>query len=164
MFLTKVVEKIKMHILRSITFFSAVYEVWKNIAEPGRPQVTIWRKCVICWIPTATDTHSQHVVITDFPLQQRLCCYIIQSKPDATNGWLNPTAAKIFKQNYYFSSYITRIETRDWLYSTDYFTFCNKSPVQLNTTRFWRCCITYNYSLLVFDCLHRVTDIYTLKH
>jgi len=43
----KVVEKIKTHILCSITFFfspenRAVYEImWKNIVERGRPQMTI---------------------------------------------------------------------------------------------------------------------------
>ena len=40
MFQTKVVEKIKTHILWSVTFFSenrAVYEImWKNIVERGR--------------------------------------------------------------------------------------------------------------------------------
>jgi len=45
MFQTKVVEKIKTHILYSVTFFPenrAVYEImWKNIVERGRPQITI---------------------------------------------------------------------------------------------------------------------------
>jgi len=41
----KVSEKIKTHILRSVTFFfenRAVYEItWKNIVEWGRTQMTI---------------------------------------------------------------------------------------------------------------------------
>jgi len=44
MFQTKVVQEIKTCILCSITFFQnhAVYEImWKNIAQPGRPQMTI---------------------------------------------------------------------------------------------------------------------------
>jgi hypothetical protein len=46
MFQTKVVEKIKTHILCPITFFfsenGAVYEImWKNMAEPDRTQMTI---------------------------------------------------------------------------------------------------------------------------
>ena len=44
MFQTKVVEKIKTHILLINSFIlnRAVYEiVWKNIVEPGRPQMTI---------------------------------------------------------------------------------------------------------------------------
>jgi len=43
-FETKVVEKIKTHILCSITFslHRAVYEVMrKNIVEPDRPQMTV---------------------------------------------------------------------------------------------------------------------------
>ena len=41
---TKVVNKIKTHILYSITFYFnlAVYEImWKNNVERGRPQMTI---------------------------------------------------------------------------------------------------------------------------
>jgi len=44
MFWTKVVEKIKTHILCSVTFFDnlAVYEVmWINMVERGRPQMTV---------------------------------------------------------------------------------------------------------------------------
>jgi hypothetical protein len=44
MFQNKVVEKIKMHILCSITFSEkgAVYEImWKNMLQPDRPHVTI---------------------------------------------------------------------------------------------------------------------------
>jgi len=44
MFQTTVIEKIKTHILFSITFFKenrAVYEImWKYFVEPGRPQRT----------------------------------------------------------------------------------------------------------------------------
>jgi len=47
LFLTKFVGKMKTHISRSITFFfqsRAVYEImWKNILEPGRPQMIIGR-------------------------------------------------------------------------------------------------------------------------
>ena len=41
-----------------------VYEImWKNIAEPGRPQMTIWRMRIAYWITRATNTHSQYVVL-----------------------------------------------------------------------------------------------------
>jgi len=37
----------------------AVYEkMWENIAERGRPQMTIRRMRIACWIPTATNTHT----------------------------------------------------------------------------------------------------------
>ena len=52
---------------------SAVYEItWKNILEPDRPQMTIWRMRIVCWTPKATDTHSQYVILITFPQQQWL--------------------------------------------------------------------------------------------
>jgi len=71
MFQTKVVQKIKPHILCPITIFlinlffilfyffenSAVNEImWKNTAEPGRPRMTTLRMRILCWILKATNT------------------------------------------------------------------------------------------------------------
>jgi hypothetical protein len=51
----------------------AVYEImWRNIVDLGRPQMTIWRMRIACWIPKATNTHSQYVILIAFPLQQWL--------------------------------------------------------------------------------------------
>ena len=60
MFQTEVVEKIKRHILCSITSRNhAIYEImWKNIVEPGRPQMAIWRVRIACWITNSTNTRS----------------------------------------------------------------------------------------------------------
>ena len=67
MFQTEVVEKIKTHILCSVTFFlenRAVYEImWENTVERGRPQMAIWRMRSACWVPKATNTHSQYVIL-----------------------------------------------------------------------------------------------------
>jgi hypothetical protein len=42
----------------------AVYEImWKNIGEPARPQMTIWRVRIACWIPKATNTHSGYATL-----------------------------------------------------------------------------------------------------
>ena len=39
-----------------------VYEkMWKNTVERGRPQMTTWRIRFACWVPKATDTHSQNM-------------------------------------------------------------------------------------------------------
>jgi hypothetical protein len=43
---------------------------WKNIVERGRPQMTIWRMRVACWITKAIYTHSEYVILIAFPLQQ----------------------------------------------------------------------------------------------
>jgi hypothetical protein len=46
--------------------------MWKNIVERGRPQMTIWCMNTACWIPKATDTHTDCVILIAFPLQQWL--------------------------------------------------------------------------------------------
>jgi hypothetical protein len=51
----------------------AVYEImWENIVEPRRPQMTIWRMRTACWIPKATNTLSQYVILIAFPQEQWL--------------------------------------------------------------------------------------------
>jgi len=37
--------------------------MWKIIVERGRPQMTIRRMYIACWITKATDTHSEYVVL-----------------------------------------------------------------------------------------------------
>ena len=44
--------------------------MWEDIEQPGRPQVTEWRMRFACWIPEATNTHSEYVIL--IPLQQWL--------------------------------------------------------------------------------------------
>jgi hypothetical protein len=62
MFHTKVVAKNR-----------AICEImWKNIVEPDGPQMTIWRTHLTCWLPKATNTHSEYVILIVFPLQQWL--------------------------------------------------------------------------------------------
>jgi len=63
----------KEHMFCSVFFFfknCVVYELmWKMLIARGRPQVTIWRIRITCWIPKATDTPSEYVIIA-FSLQQ----------------------------------------------------------------------------------------------
>ena len=42
------------------------------MVQPGRPQMIIRRKNTACWITTATDTHSEYVILIYFTQQQRL--------------------------------------------------------------------------------------------
>jgi hypothetical protein len=63
------------HILWSTLFFSsrAVCEImWTNTVQTDRPQVTLWRMRIACWIPEATNTHSEYVTLHAFPLQHLL--------------------------------------------------------------------------------------------
>ena len=41
----------------------------KNIVNSGRPQVTVWRMRIVCWISKATDTHLEYVVLIASPPQ-----------------------------------------------------------------------------------------------
>jgi nitrogen regulatory protein PII-like uncharacterized protein len=54
--------------------YRAVYEkMWENIVETDKPQMTIWRMRIACWVPKATITHTQVVLILiAFSLQQLL--------------------------------------------------------------------------------------------
>ena len=48
-----------------------VYEImWKNFVEPSRPQMTIWRIRIACWIPKATNTQSECIIPIAFPLHE----------------------------------------------------------------------------------------------
>jgi hypothetical protein len=74
MFQAKFVEKISKYILCSTIFFPkkpVFYEVmWKNVVEGGSPQMAIWCMCAACWIPKATNTHSEYVMLIVLPIQQ----------------------------------------------------------------------------------------------
>jgi len=62
--------------LCSVTIFPlenrAIFEMWKNTVQRGRPQMKIWRMRIACWVHKATNTHSGYVLHNAFPLQQRL--------------------------------------------------------------------------------------------
>ena len=67
MFRTKVVEKTKTRFMFK-TFFSpenrAVYEImWKCSVERGRPQLTVWHMRTAGWMPKATNTRSDYVIL-----------------------------------------------------------------------------------------------------
>jgi hypothetical protein len=77
MYQTKVVEKIKTHILRSTTFSRKSCRFWDNMEKYCRArQATdgnITRRMrFACWITKATDTHSEYVIHIAFPRQQWL--------------------------------------------------------------------------------------------
>jgi len=41
----------------------------KSVVEPGRSQMTIWCMHIAFWVPKATTTHSEYVILIAFPLQ-----------------------------------------------------------------------------------------------
>jgi len=70
----KIVNKIEARVLLNNFFENcAIYEkMWKNIVKPDRPQLTVWRVNIAWWMPKATNTHSEYVILIAFPQQQRL--------------------------------------------------------------------------------------------
>ena len=100
-FLDKSCREIKTH---AITFFyfenRAVYEIiWKDIVEPGRPQMRLWRMLLSREVPKATNTHSEHAILITFVLKQWLrqrasilrwaCIACLVHKIDMHDVWLN---------------------------------------------------------------------------
>jgi hypothetical protein len=70
---TKVVQKIKTHILCSVTVLRKSCRLRDNVekySKASRSQMAIWRMRIPCWTPKATNTHSQYVTLILFPLQQ----------------------------------------------------------------------------------------------
>jgi hypothetical protein len=64
MFQTKVIEKIKTHILCSITFSAnrAVCEImWKSMVEPDRPQMTIYTAHALCMLDNWGYRHTLRI-------------------------------------------------------------------------------------------------------
>ena len=87
---TKVVGKIKAQIcfqrLPHPPKICAVYAViWKNILEQSRPQMTVRRMRISCWIPKATNTKSQYVILILFKMILWLDdvpqCYVVCTLP-----------------------------------------------------------------------------------
>jgi len=90
MFQIKVAEKIKTHILCSMTFFPknrVVYEIiWKKCSRSGQAtgDSIVRRMRSACGLPKATNTHLEYAILIAFLLQQwlyesasmLLCTYI----------------------------------------------------------------------------------------
>ena len=58
-------------------FFQKLCRLWDNVEKYCRRGHTtddniIWRMCIAFWVPKATNTHSEYVILIAFPLQQKL--------------------------------------------------------------------------------------------
>jgi len=72
---TNVAARIRTNILCSMSSSEscALYEImWKNIVQPDRSQMTIWRMRIACCMPMATNTLSEYVTLIAFPRQKYL--------------------------------------------------------------------------------------------
>jgi len=69
MFHIKSVEKIETHISCSVDLSRKLCRLRDSVEkcfESGRPQTTIWRMRMACWIPKSPNTHSECVIPTAF--------------------------------------------------------------------------------------------------
>ena len=88
MFPTKVSEKLKTYILCLVRLFfenRAVYGIiWKNIVEPDRPQMTVWRLCIAYWITKVAYIQSGYVILVSYCYNgctKAPQCYVIRTLP-----------------------------------------------------------------------------------
>ena len=58
----------------------------KNFVEPGRPQMAVWRMRIACWIPKATNTHSEYVILIAFPLRYTYTAGLVKNH---INPWVS---------------------------------------------------------------------------
>jgi len=73
-------------VFSNIFFFDKrpIYEkMWKKYGRAGHANMTKWRMRIACWIPKATNTHSEYVILIAFPVRQwsheSASCYPIRT-------------------------------------------------------------------------------------
>ena len=55
----------------------AVYEImWKNVVEPEGPQMTTRRMRIACWVPKATNTQSEYVILMLHYTYEYIACLV----------------------------------------------------------------------------------------
>ena len=89
MFQATAVEKIKTYfVLKNFFENCAVHDImWKNIVQSDKPQVTVWRSHIICWILKAADTNSEYLLLfhCNNGCTKAPECYVIRMLPFLLN-------------------------------------------------------------------------------
>ena len=95
------------HFMFSNFFFKnrAVYVIMcKNIAEPGRQQMTIWHVCNTCWIPKAKNRSQNMEYLLFFycnsGCKNTLQCYIVCTLPVLFVPWKQPLPLSSFASSW----------------------------------------------------------------
>jgi hypothetical protein len=58
-------EKQNTHFIFRNFLNCAVNEImWKDFVEPDEPQMTMWCRCIACWIPTYNHKHKHSICNT----------------------------------------------------------------------------------------------------
>jgi hypothetical protein len=119
--------------------------MWKNMVEPDRPQMIVWRMLFLCWIAKATNEHLEYVICFAFPLQEWL------HKPTPVLRYTY--IACLVMHNVCVCTYIFMHE---YVICVHYCCFCTLSLADLvNTER-------DNAQCIMFVCVHIYSCVNTL--
>ena len=66
--------------------------MWENVVQPDKPHVTIRRMRNARWIPKATNTHPEYVILIAVPLQQWLHGRVSMLRYTYSDCTVNPLA------------------------------------------------------------------------
>ena len=170
---TKVVEKIKTHILYSVTFSEnrAVCEIMgKNIVQRDRPHMEIWRIRISCWIPKATNTHSEYIILIVFHCKQWLyesasilpytsiACLVLTCLRADTGRYICSVHVHVLQYNFPF---VTALSSYHWPLNTE--TTVPSLKKTINFMYFvWRECLNLHNNVGKFSAelptLHKCED------
>ena len=107
----------------------AVCEIWWSITvEPDRSQMTMRCKRIACWIPKATNTHSEYIKLIVFHCNNSCTnarqCYIIRTSPvlfmlhvsglnfNPLNAELNPIRHLLALADAHHSVHVSRLRVK----------------------------------------------------
>jgi hypothetical protein len=62
--------------------------MWKNTVDWDRPEMTMWRMRIACWVPKATNTYSGCIILIASPLQQWLHERFSMCHAASASNWL----------------------------------------------------------------------------
>jgi hypothetical protein len=77
--------KIVPFMFSNFFLFRKSCRLWDNVADRGSPQMRIWLMCIVFWIPKATNTHTDCVILIVFRCNSGWMdapqCYVVRTLP-----------------------------------------------------------------------------------
>jgi hypothetical protein len=129
--------------------------MWRIIVERDRPQMTVWRMRIACWIPQATETHSEYVILSAFFHRNNGCtnappCYTIRTLPVLFSEWTSNVVVLV-QQFLKFKCFILNITAvlawcRAVLLHFVYVCECMHTNTKLQCTAVQVCSVSNRYS------------------
>jgi len=108
----------KTHILCSISFSRKSCRLWRNVentVQPDRPNMTILRMCIACWITKTIDTHSEYVMLNCVSTKKKCIC----ERATMLSLYVQYLSCLYGSKNEQRLCQYTRTALSDYLYSRD---------------------------------------------